>query len=66
MGFAGQPVVPDSMATDDAVAPQSLPYYAAPGPAVQVPGVRACTYVYVNGRTLLIDPVTNAVVGELN
>jgi hypothetical protein len=43
MGFAGQPVVPAPMATDYAVVPQSLPYYAAPGPPVQVPGVGPCT-----------------------
>ncbi len=63
MGFpVAGPAVSTPVVTNYAVAPQPAPFYAAPAPAIPV---RAYTSVYFNGRRLLIDPVTNAVVGEL-
>jgi Protein of unknown function (DUF1236) len=46
--------------------PQSVELFAVPDPvAYEVPAVRSYKYMVVNGRIVLVDPVTSEVVAEL-
>src|SRR5690242_9063185 len=46
--------------------PESVPLYSVPQEvAVEVPSIRSYKYMVVNGRVVLIDPVTSEVVAEL-
>lgn len=46
--------------------PQTAQLYAVPEPvAVEVPALKSYKYMVVNGRVVLVDPVTSEVVAEL-
>ncbi len=47
--------------------PQNVELYSVPDmAAVEVPAVRSYKYMVVNGRVVLVDPVTSQVVAELS